>query len=56
MKLPWKICKPSAASNAVEAVGGWPNYVRRLVYPAVDPQIDELTLVIPALQNMPAGG
>ena len=46
---------PEPLINEVEAEGGWPNYARRLVYPAVDPQIDELTLVIPALQNMPAG-
>ena len=35
--------------------GGWPNYVRRLVYPPVQPRVDKLTLLIPILQTMPAG-
>lgn len=35
--------------------GGWPNYVWRLVYPAIPPNINDLTLLIPILQTMPAG-
>lgn len=35
--------------------GGWPNYVRRLVYPPVPPEMNDLMLLIPVLQTMPAG-
>ncbi|HEX8993194.1 MAG TPA: hypothetical protein VF784_16045, partial [Anaerolineales bacterium] len=46
---------PEPILNQVQTEGGWPNYVYRLVYPAVDPQVNELVLIIPVLQNMPAG-
>ena len=35
--------------------GGWPNYVRRLVYPPVPQKAQELMLLIPVIQTMPAG-
>jgi len=41
--------------NDLHTEGGWPNYVARLVYPPVPSPVDELTLLIPILQNMPAG-
>lgn len=53
---------PSAEQDVVEPIiqsfytqGGWPNYVLRLVYPAIPSDVNELTLYIPILQNMPAG-
>ena len=41
--------------NNMHTEGGWPNYVARLVYPPVSLQVNELTLIIPVLQNMPVG-
>jgi hypothetical protein len=41
--------------NDVHTQGGWPNYVWRLVYPPVPSHVDELMLLIPILQTMPAG-
>jgi len=46
---------PEPLLNTLQTEGGWPNYVWRLVYPPVSLQVNELTLVIPVLQNMPAG-
>ncbi len=46
---------PEPIINNIQTEGGWPNYVYRLVYPPVGLQANELTLVIPVLQNMPAG-
>jgi hypothetical protein len=46
---------PEPVLNNIKTEGGWPNYVQRLVYPAVSQQANELTLVIPVLQNMPVG-
>lgn len=46
---------PEPLINDLQTEGGWPNSVSRLVYPSVSPEINELTLVIPVLQNMPAG-
>jgi hypothetical protein len=46
---------PEPLIHQVQTEGGWPNYVWRLVYPSVPLQVNELTLVIPVLQNMPAG-
>ncbi len=46
---------PEPVINDLRTQGGWPNYVWRLVYPAVPPQVDEGMLLIPILQTMPAG-
>jgi hypothetical protein len=46
---------PEPLLNNITTEGGWPNYVQRLVYRSVPPQVNELTLVIPVLQNMPVG-
>ena len=46
---------PEPLIPAFQPVGGWPNYVSRLVYPPVGADVDELTLVIPILETMPAG-
>lgn len=46
---------PEPLINRVQTEGGWPNYVHRLIYPSVPAGINELTLVIPVLQNMPIG-
>jgi hypothetical protein len=46
---------PEPLINAIQPEGGWPNYASRLVYPSVDAQVDELTLIIPILETMPAG-
>jgi hypothetical protein len=46
---------PEPLLNNIKTEDGWPNYVQRLVYPAVSQQVNELTLVIPVLQNMPVG-
>ncbi|MDL1944324.1 hypothetical protein FBQ99_18470 [Chloroflexi bacterium CFX2] len=46
---------PEPLVNQVQTEGGWPNYVWRLVYPSVPPDVNELTLIIPVLQNMPVG-
>ncbi|MGB9641443.1 MAG: TolB family protein, partial [Anaerolineales bacterium] len=52
---------PSVEKDIVEPMiqdlhtqGGWPNYVWRLVYPAIPSDVNELTLLIPILQTMPA--
>ena len=42
-------------NDAILPEGGWPNYASRLVYPSVEAQVDELTLLIPILETMPAG-
>lgn len=46
---------PEPLVPAFRSQGGWPNYSSRLVYPAVGADVDELTLVIPILETMPAG-
>ena len=46
---------PEPLLNNIKTEGGWPNYVWRLVYPPVSRQVNELTLMIPVLQNMPVG-
>lgn len=46
---------PEPLINNIRAEDGWPNYVWRLVYPPVPQQVNELTLIIPILQNMPVG-
>ena len=46
---------PEPLINNIHAEGGWPNYVSRLVYPPVSSDVNELTLLIPVLQNMPVG-
>jgi hypothetical protein len=46
---------PEPLINDDHTQGGWPNYMWRLVYPPVPPQVNELTLLIPILQTMPAG-
>lgn len=46
---------PEPLIQPVQTEGGWPNYVQRLVYPPVPPDINELILIIPVLQNMPPG-
>lgn len=46
---------PEPLISQVQTQGGWPNYVWRLVFPSVPQDVNELTLVIPVLQNMPAG-
>jgi hypothetical protein len=46
---------PEPLLDNIKTEGGWPNYVQRLVYPSVPSQVNELTLLIPVLQNMPAG-
>jgi hypothetical protein len=46
---------PEPLIPAIHPVGGWPNYASRLVYPPVGAGVDELTLVIPILETMPAG-
>ena len=44
---------PEPLLNNIKTEGGWPNYVQRLVFQSVPSQVNELTLVIPVLQNMP---
>ncbi len=46
---------PEPLIDAFRPEGGWPNYASRLVYPPVDADVDELTLIIPILETMPAG-
>jgi len=46
---------PEPILNNIKTEGGWPNYVRRLVYPPISSDVNELTLLIPVLQNMPVG-
>ena len=46
---------PEPLINNVHTESGWPNYVARLVYPPVSSQMNDLTLVIPVLLNMPVG-
>lgn len=46
---------PEPLIHQIQTEGGWPNYAWRLVYPSVPSDVNELTLVIPVLQNMPAG-
>ncbi len=46
---------PEPLINLMQTEGGWPNYIWRLVFPPVPPDVNELTLVIPILQNMPVG-
>ncbi len=46
---------PEPLLNKIHTEGGWPNYVQRLVYPPVPSKVNELTLVIPVLQNIPIG-
>ena len=46
---------PEPLLNNIKTEGGWPNYVQRLVFPSVSNQVNELTLMIPVLQNMPPG-
>jgi len=46
---------PEPLVDNIHTEGGWPNYVSRLVYPSVPPQVNELTLIIPILQTMPPG-
>ncbi|MBI2758632.1 MAG: hypothetical protein HYX49_08115 [Chloroflexi bacterium] len=46
---------PEPILDNIKTQGGWPNYVARLVYPPVSADVNELTLVIPVLQNMPVG-
>jgi hypothetical protein len=46
---------PEPILDSIKTEGGWPNYVQRLVYPPVSANVNELTLVIPVLQNMPVG-
>ncbi len=46
---------PEPILEDIQTEGGWPNYVYRVVYPAIDLHMNELTLVIPVLKNMPVG-
>jgi len=46
---------PEPLINDLHTQGGWPNYVGRLVYPSVPAGVNELTLLIPILETMPAG-
>jgi hypothetical protein len=46
---------PEPLLDSVKTEGGWPNYVARLVYPPISSDVNELTLLIPVLQNMPIG-
>jgi hypothetical protein len=46
---------PEPILDNIKTEGGWPNYVRRLVYPPIPSDVNELTLLIPVLQNMPVG-
>ena len=46
---------PEPILDTIKTEGGWPNYVRRLVYPPVSSDVNELTLLIPVLENMPVG-
>jgi hypothetical protein len=46
---------PEPLLDNIQTEGGWPNYVRRLVYPPIPSDVNELTLLIPVLQNMPVG-
>ncbi|MGH2619612.1 MAG: DUF4179 domain-containing protein, partial [Anaerolineales bacterium] len=46
---------PEPLIDAIRPEGGWPNYASRLVYPPVGADVDELTLLIPILETMPAG-
>ncbi len=46
---------PEPLLESIKTEGGWPNYVARLVYPPILSNVNELTLIIPVLQNMPAG-
>ncbi len=46
---------PEPLLDSIKTEGGWPNYVARLVYPPISSDVNELTLLIPVLQNMPIG-
>ncbi len=46
---------PEPLIAQVKTEGGWPNYVWRLVYPSVPFDVNQLTLALPVLQNMPVG-
>jgi hypothetical protein len=46
---------PEPLINDLTTEGGWPNYIWRLVFPPVASEVNEVTLVIPVLQNMPTG-
>ena len=46
---------PEPLLDTIQTEGGWPNYVARLVYPPVSGQVNELTLLIPVLRNIPVG-
>ncbi|GAB1469389.1 hypothetical protein MASR2M66_02650 [Chloroflexota bacterium] len=46
---------PEPLLDSIKTEGGWPNYVARLVYPPIASDVNELTLLIPVLQNMPIG-
>jgi hypothetical protein len=46
---------PEPLLDNIKSEGGWPNYAQRLVYQSVPSNVDTLTLIIPVLQNMPAG-
>jgi hypothetical protein len=46
---------PEPLLDSIKTEGGWPNYVARLVYPPISSDANELTLLIPVLQNMPIG-
>ncbi len=46
---------PEPLIGDIRPQGGWPNYVLRLVYPPVGSDVDELALIIPILETMPAG-
>ena len=46
---------PEPLLDNIKTEGGWPNYVARLVYPPVSDQVNNLTLLIPVLRNMPVG-
>ena len=46
---------PEPLLDNIKTEGGWPSYVARLVYPPIPSDVNELTLLIPVLQNMPVG-
>lgn len=46
---------PEPLIDNLHPQGGWPNYVRRLVYPRLPAEVNQGTLLIPILQTMPAG-
>lgn len=46
---------PEPLLDSLKTEGGWPNYVARLVYPPISSDVNEVTLLIPVLQNMPIG-